>query len=144
MAKLKEAWDGRYAIVVASDIASYTPRFHFSSAAAAVAMLITPNARVVLEPKRATSMRDTYDFHKPVAESYIVSDNSPATIPDIEGWLAEQLKISRAPPSQSDKSFRIRASNKRCDSSLMQATGYRLQFPDYKAGYLHVLDHSKG
>ena len=63
-----EAWDGRYAIVVASDIASYTPRYHFSSAAAAVAMLITPDARVVLEPKRATCMKDTYDFHKPVAD----------------------------------------------------------------------------
>ncbi|QDZ22815.1 polyketide synthase [Chloropicon primus] len=63
-----EAWDGRYAIVVASDIASYTTRFHFSSAAAAVAMLITPDARVVLEPARATCMKDTYDFHKPVAD----------------------------------------------------------------------------
>ena len=31
-------------------------------------MLITPDARVVLEPKRATCMKDTYDFHKPVAD----------------------------------------------------------------------------
>ena len=60
------AWDGRDAIVVASDIAMYNqPAARPTGGAGCVAMLIGPDAPLVLEPLRASFMTHTYDFYKP-------------------------------------------------------------------------------
>jgi hydroxymethylglutaryl-CoA synthase len=61
------AWDGRDAIVVAGDIALYAKgSARPTGGAGAVAMLIGPNAPVVVEPGlRGTYMQHTYDFYKP-------------------------------------------------------------------------------
>jgi hydroxymethylglutaryl-CoA synthase len=60
------AWDGRDAIVVMSDIAVYnTPAARPTGGAGCIAMLIGPDAPLVLEPLRASCMRHTYDFYKP-------------------------------------------------------------------------------
>ncbi|KAJ5578661.1 Hydroxymethylglutaryl-CoA synthase [Penicillium hispanicum] len=60
------AWDGRDAIVVASDIALYSePATRPTGGAGCVAMLIDPNAPLVLEPLRASHMAHTYDFYRP-------------------------------------------------------------------------------
>jgi hydroxymethylglutaryl-CoA synthase len=61
------AWDGRDAIVVAGDIALYAKgNARPTGGAGAVAMLIGPNAPLVLEPGlRATYMQHAYDFYKP-------------------------------------------------------------------------------
>ncbi|KAJ5883489.1 Hydroxymethylglutaryl-CoA synthase [Penicillium subrubescens] len=60
------AWDGRNAIVVASDIALYkTVSARPTGGAGCVAMLIGPDAPLVLEPLRASYMQHTYDFYKP-------------------------------------------------------------------------------
>ena len=60
------AWDGREAIVVMCDIALYdTPAARPTGGAGCVAMLIGPDAPLVLEPLRASFMRHTYDFYKP-------------------------------------------------------------------------------
>lgn len=59
-------WDGRNAIVVASDIALYkTVSARPTGGAGCVAMLIGPDAPIVLDPLRASYMRHTYDFYKP-------------------------------------------------------------------------------
>lgn len=60
------AWDGRDAIVVAGDIALYEkPAARPTGGAGCVAMLIGPDAPLVLEPgMRASFMRHTYDFYK--------------------------------------------------------------------------------
>ncbi|ERS98082.1 hydroxymethylglutaryl-CoA synthase [Sporothrix brasiliensis 5110] len=60
-------WDGRDAIVVAGDIALYAKgNARPSGGAGAVAMLIGPNAPVVIEPGlRGTYMSHVYDFYKP-------------------------------------------------------------------------------
>jgi hydroxymethylglutaryl-CoA synthase len=60
-------WDGRDAIVVAGDIALYAKgNARPTGGAGAVAMLIGPNAPLVLEPGlRATYMQHAYDFYKP-------------------------------------------------------------------------------
>lgn len=61
------AWDGRDAIVVASDIALYDQ--HSSrptGGAGCVAMLVGPNALLSLESQmRGVYMTNTYDFYKP-------------------------------------------------------------------------------
>src|SRR5277367_2559982 len=60
-------WDGRNAIVIAGDIALYAKgNARPTGGAGAVAMLIGPNASLVLEPGlRATYMQHAYDFYKP-------------------------------------------------------------------------------
>lgn len=61
------AWDGRDAIVVAGDIALYAKgSARPTGGAGAVAMLIGPNAPVVVEPGlRGSYMQHAYDFYKP-------------------------------------------------------------------------------
>lgn len=60
-------WDGRYAIVVAGDVAVYARGpARPTGGAGVVAMLIGPNAPVVLETGvTATYMEHAYDFYKP-------------------------------------------------------------------------------
>ncbi|KAM5201494.1 hydroxymethylglutaryl-CoA synthase, mitochondrial [Hipposideros larvatus] len=61
------SWDGRYAMVVCGDIAVY-PKGNArpTGGAGAVAMLVGPNAPLVLERGlRGTHMENVYDFYKP-------------------------------------------------------------------------------
>lgn len=61
------AWDGRYALVVAGDIAAYpVGPARPTGGAGAVAMLVGPNAALIFEPGvRASHMSHVYDFYKP-------------------------------------------------------------------------------
>lgn len=61
------SWDGRDAIVVASDIALYDqPASRPTGGAGCVAMLVGPNAPLSLDPSlRGVYMTNTYDFYKP-------------------------------------------------------------------------------
>jgi hydroxymethylglutaryl-CoA synthase len=65
------AWDGRYAVVVAGDIAVYEKGpARPTGGAGVVAMLIGPKAPLVFERGlRATHMEDVYDFYKPTLTS---------------------------------------------------------------------------
>lgn len=61
------AWDGRLGIVVTSDIAVYDKgNARATGGAGAVAMLIGPNAPIVLEPIRTSCFENAYDFYKPI------------------------------------------------------------------------------
>jgi hydroxymethylglutaryl-CoA synthase len=61
------SWDGRDAIVVASDIALYRePASRPTGGAGCVAMLVGPNAALSVDPNlRGTFMTHAYDFYKP-------------------------------------------------------------------------------
>ncbi|KAK1524051.1 hydroxymethylglutaryl-CoA synthase [Colletotrichum costaricense] len=61
------SWDGRNAIVVASDIALYNePASRPTGGAGCVAMLVGPNALLSMEPAlKGTFMTHAYDFYKP-------------------------------------------------------------------------------
>ncbi|KAI9805596.1 MAG: 3-hydroxy-3-methylglutaryl coenzyme A synthase [Sarcosagium campestre] len=61
------AWDGRDAIVVAGDIALYKKgNARPTGGAGCIAMLIGPNAPIVVEPGlRGTYIQHAYDFYKP-------------------------------------------------------------------------------
>lgn len=65
------SWDGRDAIVVASDIALYKePAARPTGGAGCVAMLVGPNAPIVAVPGlRGTHMTHAYDFYKPDMKS---------------------------------------------------------------------------
>eukprot|EP01036_Dinobryon_divergens_P040684 gene40684-53818_t len=65
-------WDGRYALVVCGDIAVYEAGpARPTGGCGAVAMLLGPNAPLVLEPGiRSTHCLDIYDFYKPKHSEY--------------------------------------------------------------------------
>ena len=58
--------DKRLALVIAVDIADLREEQQFLNGAAAVAMLLGPDAPLVLDPVRGSHMIDTLDFYKPV------------------------------------------------------------------------------
>lgn len=60
------AWDGRYGLVVCGDIAMYEPgAARPTGGMGATAMLIGPNAPIVLEQPRASHFEHAWDFYKP-------------------------------------------------------------------------------
>ena len=70
-------WDGRDAIVIAGDIALYAKgNARPTGGAGAVAMLVGPNAPIVVEPGlRGSYMQHAYDFYKPdLTSEYPVVD----------------------------------------------------------------------
>ncbi|GAB4834325.1 hypothetical protein Ancab_032578 [Ancistrocladus abbreviatus] len=71
------SWDGRYGLVVCTDTAVYAEGpARPTGGAAAIALLIGPNAPLVLESKfRGSHMAHAYDFYKPdLASEYPVVD----------------------------------------------------------------------
>ncbi|XP_073303902.1 hydroxymethylglutaryl-CoA synthase-like [Primulina huaijiensis] len=71
------SWDGRYGLVVCTDSAVYAEGpARPTGGAAAIAMLIGPNAPISFESKlRASHMAHAYDFYKPdLASEYPVVD----------------------------------------------------------------------
>ncbi|KAK8795664.1 hypothetical protein WA158_000321 [Blastocystis sp. Blastoise] len=60
------AWDGRYALVIACDIAELQETFRFMNGSACICMLIGPNAPLSIESTRYSYMNSTWDFYKPV------------------------------------------------------------------------------
>ncbi|KAI4347486.1 hypothetical protein L6164_008296 [Bauhinia variegata] len=71
------SWDGRYGLVVCTDSAVYAEGpARPTGGAAAIAMLIGPDAPIVFESKfRASHMSHAYDFYKPnLASEYPVVD----------------------------------------------------------------------
>jgi nucleoside-diphosphate-sugar epimerase len=67
------------------------------------------------------------------SSSYIVTDSKPATQYDVLTWIAARLAVKAPefiPPAEGGK---------RLSNSLMLATGFRLQYPDYQAGYQALL-----
>ena len=81
------AWDGRYALVVAGDIAVYAKgNARPTGGAGAVAMLVGANAPLVFDRGvRATYMQHAYDFYKPDLSS---------EYPTVDGKLSIQCYLS--------------------------------------------------
>ncbi|XP_031097897.1 hydroxymethylglutaryl-CoA synthase-like [Ipomoea triloba] len=65
------SWDGRYGLVVCTDSAVYAEGpARPTGGAAAIAMLVGPDAPIVFESKlRASHMAHVYDFYKPILDS---------------------------------------------------------------------------
>eukprot|EP00088_Acartia_fossae_P006751 TRINITY_DN1311_c0_g1_i11.p1 TRINITY_DN1311_c0_g1~~TRINITY_DN1311_c0_g1_i11.p1 ORF type:complete len:470 (-),score=142.49 TRINITY_DN1311_c0_g1_i11:1573-2982(-) len=76
------AWDGRLALAVCGDIAVYAAgAARPSGGAGAVAMLVGPNAPLVLERGlRSSHMQHVYDFYKPDMSSEYPAVDAPLSI----------------------------------------------------------------
>ncbi|KAN0063800.1 3-hydroxy-3-methylglutaryl coenzyme A synthase [Thecaphora frezii] len=82
------SWDGRDAIVVAGDIAIYAEgSARPVGGAGAVALLIGPDAPLVLEPAHGTHMANFWDFYKPNLSSEYPEVDGPETIQAYLGCL---------------------------------------------------------
>ncbi|XP_061732838.1 hydroxymethylglutaryl-CoA synthase, cytoplasmic [Nerophis ophidion] len=81
------SWDGRYALVVAGDIAVYASgSARPTGGAGAVAMLVGPNAPLAFERGlRGTHMQHAYDFYKP---------NLMSEYPVVDGKLSIECYLS--------------------------------------------------
>ena len=64
------SWDGRYAIVVAVDVAVYEEGpARPTGGAGAIAILLSPNPKILIDPIRSSFIDNQWDFYKPVAGS---------------------------------------------------------------------------
>lgn len=99
--------------------ANFTNRIHAEDCAGFVAHLL-----------------NQYFMGQTVAQLFVVSDDSPASGLEVRGWLAEQLG---GDPQDLKPSDSTRGGNKRCCNKRLHSTGYRLQYPDYRAGYAKQL-----
>lgn len=81
------AWDGRYGIVICADLAVYEKGpARATGGGGAVAMLIGPNAPVVIETSiRSTYMDNQYDFYKP---------DPTSEYPTVDGNLSQNSYIT--------------------------------------------------
>lgn len=72
-----KSYNGKLAIVVMGDIAIYAEkRTRSTGGCGAISMLIGPNAKIILEPIRASYMNNVFDFYKPIPTSqYPVVDS---------------------------------------------------------------------
>ena len=75
--------------------------------------------------------------HDLLAPAYIGSDNLPALQHEVEYWLAEQMGVM--PSGEGIVAPRMSPGHKRCNNSLLRASGFALRYPDYRSGYAAVL-----
>ncbi|CAM9778013.1 unnamed protein product [Laminaria digitata] len=102
-------WDGRYALVVCGDIAVYEAGpARPTGGCGAVAMLIGPDAPLVLEPGlRSSHSRDVYDFYKPKHSEYA----------EVDGKLSQSVYLECV-----DKCYLgFKAKSSRCQKERYQA-----------------------
>ena len=68
----------------------------------------------------------------PVLSCYIVTDSKPVPQYEVLQWLAEQMQsdIAKALPA---------SGGKRLNNKALLASGFKLQYPDYQAGYQTLL-----
>ncbi|MEP5765824.1 MAG: SDR family NAD(P)-dependent oxidoreductase [Halieaceae bacterium] len=61
---------------------------------------------------------------------YLGVDDEPALQFEVESWLAAQLGVAEPRATAP-----LMSANRRCRNELLRQTGYRLRYPDYRAGY---------
>ncbi len=104
----------------------YTNRIHRDDAARALAHLVE------LELTPAS---------EPLADCYIASDPHPAPLHEVLHWLRQQIGAAEPDP---DAPMQPRRGSKRCSSRLLQASGFRFRYPDYRAGYADIVEQFRG
>lgn len=104
----------------ASSSGSYTNRIHVEDGAGFIAHLIRQTA--------------------PIEPIYLVTDSAPTPMAEVAHWIAGSLGIQNfyAQDAVNDRG------NKRLNNARMLATGYRLRYPDFRAGYGEMLASYEG
>jgi len=71
---------------------------------------------------------------KPILPCYIVSDDVPASLYEVLAWLANQMQMPLPPYAHQPAS-----QGKRLSNALMRATGFRLEYSNFRLGYQALL-----
>ena len=69
---------------------------------------------------------------------YLASDSEPVALNDVIKFIASHLGVEHT-LAPSDDAEKRRAGNKKCSNKAMLKSGYRLQYPSYREGYLAML-----
>jgi len=93
----------------------WTNRIHADDAAAVLAHLL-----LIDEPQ----------------ELYLASDDCPAPKYEVMSWLAERLDVASPEPQTREGG----SGGKRIDAGRLRRSGYRMRYPDYRAGYAGLLE----
>ena len=80
------------------------------------------------------------DKHQAIAPIYNGVDDEPCPAHEVERWLAQAMDVTATPASENSLPAQI--GHKRCRNELLHACGYKLRFPNYRAGYSQVLSRS--
>jgi nucleoside-diphosphate-sugar epimerase len=99
--------------------APYSNRIHEADAARAIAHL----SRMALDGR-------------PLESCYLASDCEPVRLNEAVAWVREQVDCQ---PPVADARTGGRAGSKRCNNQRLLDTGFRFEYPDYKAGYLAII-----
>ncbi|OIQ92798.1 RmlD substrate binding domain protein [mine drainage metagenome] len=75
---------------------------------------------------------------KEIKNCYIVTDSMPVPQHEVLRWLVSQLPIKVQPENISHEALPIEG-GKRLSNEEMLSTGFKLQYPDFKAGYQAIL-----
>lgn len=75
------------------------------------------------------------------ASCYLLSDDHPAPLADVQDWIARQLGLPPLAPGPAPGARAV--GNKRLSNRRLVASGYRLRFPDYASGYAPLLRHPR-
>lgn len=102
---------------LASAGSHYTNRIHADDLAGALAHLIERQRQL------------------PLAPLYLASDSAPAPMAEVVAWLAQQMGLGDYPAAGAQGE---RGNKRICNRRLLDA-GYRLRYPDYRAGYTELL-----
>jgi nucleoside-diphosphate-sugar epimerase len=106
---------------------SWTNRIHRDDAAAFIIFLVMKALdKPLTKPQVLTNFS--------IQSCYIVTDSRPATQHEVLSWIADKLNIGK--PMQVNSAIE---GGKRLSNKAMLATGFRLQYPDYQAGYQALL-----
>jgi nucleoside-diphosphate-sugar epimerase len=95
---------------------TWTNRIHRDDAAAFIVFLMTQ-----------LMAKKTLD------ECYIVTDSCPVSMFEVLAWIAQKSGLPA-------KEIQPATSGKRMSNQRMLATGFKLQYPDYKKGYQSLID----
>ncbi len=69
-----------------------------------------------------------------LSDCYLAVDDAPIKNWEVEQWLARQIGVTDQQPAKARP-----GRGKRCRNTALHQLGYRLRYPDYRAGYRELL-----
>lgn len=81
---------------------------------------------------------DLYQREGALAPNYLAVDSQPTLLREVMEWLAvkQGLKVEDLHDSEAP----VRGCNKQCNNAALLNTGFELQYPDYRSGFIALLN----
>lgn len=75
------------------------------------------------------------DAGEVIETCYLGADDEPATIQDVQSWLAGLLGVEYRAEGEAVK----RTGSKRCSNRRLKESGYQLKYPNYRSGFQDMI-----